>query len=61
MEKITFEIDVDKAKELIKELEEHMQEYSTTIIFDLECNKDEWDKTYDVIRFNVEYGGEKAH
>ena len=59
LKKINFEIEVEKAKDLIKEIKKHIHKEATSVIFNLECFQDKWDKSHSVVRFNVEYGGEK--
>lgn len=60
IKKLIFEIEVDKAKRLIKEIKKHIQTDLTSVIIELECTQDKQDKTYDVTRFKVGYGGTKG-
>lgn len=57
---MTFEIEIEKAKDLIKEIKKHIHKNATSVVFRLKCFQNKWDKSYDVANFDVEYGGEKC-
>jgi hypothetical protein len=59
IKKMNFEMEVNDAKEFIKEIEKHLHKSSTSVVFCLESTQDEHDKSFDVARFDVGYGGQK--
>jgi len=58
--KLSIEIDVDKAKELMNGIAKHIHKNSTSVILDLKCFQDKWDKSYKVQEIIVGFGGEKC-
>lgn len=58
--KLYFEIDVDTAKRLIKELGEHILSKSTTVCFKFDTSLDKNENTHFVNDFDVIFGGERA-
>ncbi len=57
--KLTVEIEVEKAKNLIKDIKKHILKDSTTVVINLVCNQDKHDKSYNLVNAKVEYGGQR--
>jgi hypothetical protein len=62
LKSLTFEMEIEKAKEFIKELKKYVKENSTSVVFNFNCYRENWKlypNTYNIISYEVEFGGEK--